>query len=144
MTRYKQTDFADEETSSIGSIHLNEVRTSPNMHIRFANRVNLILCTFHASVDKFPISISNQNMFPSLWDRRSKLEKYLLIIILVLFIMCIMLVIVSLKEAETETRILHVKQHPYMGEFIDDDDAKIIKNFVKQTSRFLFRNAMLR
>lgn len=42
MTRYKQTDFADEETSSIqsGSIHLNEVRTSPNMHIRFANRVS--------------------------------------------------------------------------------------------------------
>lgn len=39
MTRYKQTDFADEETSSIGSIHLN-VRTSPNMHIRFANRVS--------------------------------------------------------------------------------------------------------
>ena len=40
MTRYKQqTDFADEETSSIGSIHLNEVRTSPNMHIRFAHRV---------------------------------------------------------------------------------------------------------
>lgn len=41
MTRYKQTDFADEETSSIGSIHLNEVRTSPNMHIRFANRVKI-------------------------------------------------------------------------------------------------------
>lgn len=39
MTRYKQTDFADEDASSIGSIHLNEVRTSPNMHIRFANRV---------------------------------------------------------------------------------------------------------
>lgn len=41
MTRYnKQTDFVDEDTSSIGSIHLNEVTTSPNMHIRFANRVN--------------------------------------------------------------------------------------------------------
>lgn len=46
MTRYKQTDFADEETSSIGSIHLNEVRASPNMHIRFANRVNRVLMSF--------------------------------------------------------------------------------------------------
>ncbi|CRK96791.1 CLUMA_CG009917, isoform A [Clunio marinus] len=92
MTRYKQTDFADEETSSIGSIHLNEVRTSPNMHIRFANR----------------------SIFPSLWDRRSKLEKYLLIITLVLFILCAILAVVSLKEFETETRILHVKQHPFI------------------------------
>jgi hypothetical protein len=41
MTRYKQTDFADEDASSIGSVHLNEVRTSPNMHIRFANRVSV-------------------------------------------------------------------------------------------------------
>lgn len=58
-------------------------------------------------------------MFPSLWDRRSKLEKYLLIIILVLFILCAILVVVSLKEVEKETRILHVKQHPNMGELID-------------------------
>lgn len=28
----------------------------------------------------------------------------------------------SLKEVETETRILHVKQHPYMGEFHDKRD----------------------
>ncbi|XP_070502213.1 endothelin-converting enzyme homolog isoform X4 [Chironomus tepperi] len=92
MTRYKQqTDFPDEDASSIGSIHLN-VRTSPNMHIRFANR----------------------GSFASLWHRRSRLEKYLLIIALVLSILCAMLVIVSLKEAETKTRILHVKQHPYM------------------------------
>lgn len=49
MTRYKQqTDFADEETSSIGSIHLNEVRTSPNMHIRFANRVSI--CSIAKSI----------------------------------------------------------------------------------------------
>jgi hypothetical protein len=52
MTRYKQTDFADEETSSIGSIHLNEVRTSPNMHIRFANRVNWVSFNL-VPVDKF-------------------------------------------------------------------------------------------
>lgn len=35
MTRYKQADFADEDTSSIGSIHLNETITSPAMHIRY-------------------------------------------------------------------------------------------------------------
>lgn len=50
MTRYKQTDFADEETSSIGSIQLN-VRASPNMHIRFANRVSEFL-KFMGSEDK--------------------------------------------------------------------------------------------
>lgn len=44
MTRYKQQkDIADEETSSIGSIHLNEVRTSPNMHVRFVERVCTLL-----------------------------------------------------------------------------------------------------
>lgn len=37
MTRYKQADFADEDTSSIGSrsIHLNETTTIPSMHIRY-------------------------------------------------------------------------------------------------------------
>lgn len=57
-----------------------------------------------------------------MWHRRSRLEKYLLIIALVLTLLCAILVIVSLKEAETKTRILHVKQHPYMGEFISSND----------------------
>lgn len=35
MTRYKQADFADEDTSSIGSIHLNEPSVNPAMHIRY-------------------------------------------------------------------------------------------------------------
>lgn len=57
MTRYKQqTDFADEETSSIGSIHLNEVRTSPNMHIRFANRVSI--CSIAKSISSMRDSTS--------------------------------------------------------------------------------------
>lgn len=47
------------------------------------------------------------------------MEKYLLVIIVVLFLLCALLVVVSLKEVETETRILHVKQHPNMGEFRD-------------------------
>lgn len=54
-------------------------------------------------------------MLTTLWHRRSKLEKYLLVISLVLFISCAILVVVSLKEVETETRILHVKQHPNLG-----------------------------
>jgi hypothetical protein len=39
MTRYKKQNLNDEETSSMGSVQFNEVNTSPNMHIRFANRV---------------------------------------------------------------------------------------------------------
>lgn len=35
MTRYKQADFADEDTSSIGSRSLNETTTIPTMHIRY-------------------------------------------------------------------------------------------------------------
>lgn len=45
MTRYKQADFADEDTSSIGSrsIHLNET-TNSAMHIRYHTaRVSIIM-----------------------------------------------------------------------------------------------------
>lgn len=35
MTRYKQADFADEDTSSVGSIHLNEPSVNPALHIRY-------------------------------------------------------------------------------------------------------------
>lgn len=56
-----------------------------------------------------------------MWGRRSKLEKYLLITSVLLFLLCAILVCVSLKEVETETRILHVKQHPYLGELFDDN-----------------------
>lgn len=35
MTRYKQADFVDEDTSSIGSIHLTESSNKPAMHIRY-------------------------------------------------------------------------------------------------------------
>lgn len=41
MTRYKKQNLNDDETSSMGSVHFNDVSTmSPNMHIRFANRVS--------------------------------------------------------------------------------------------------------
>ncbi|CAO1405438.1 unnamed protein product [Diamesa hyperborea] len=89
MTRYnKQTDFVDEDTSSIGSIHLNEVTTSPNMHIRFANRGS------------------------TLWYRRSKIEKYLIVLVIMLFLLCATLATITFRDSEAQTRILHVKQHP--------------------------------
>lgn len=46
MTRYKHTEFNDEDTSSVGSIHLNEA-TSPAMHIRYHSvRVRFVLRGF--------------------------------------------------------------------------------------------------
>lgn len=112
MTRYKQqTNFADEDTSSIGSIHLNEVRTSPNMHIRFANRVSIKI--FMKIIQNSKIFfIQMQSSFSSLWQHRSKLERLLLTMVLTLFITCVIFVIMLLSESERETRILHVKQHP--------------------------------
>lgn len=39
MTRYKPTEFVDEDTSSIGSIQLNDA-TSPSVHFGYtSNRV---------------------------------------------------------------------------------------------------------
>lgn len=35
MTRYKQADFADEDTSSVGSVHLTDSSTNPALHIRY-------------------------------------------------------------------------------------------------------------
>lgn len=54
MTRYKQADFADEDTSSIGSrsIHLNETTTIPSMHIRYHTaHVSEFLLIYHCYYD---------------------------------------------------------------------------------------------
>lgn len=120
MTRYKQqTDFGDEDASSIGSIHINEVRVSPNMHIRFANRVSFKeekINKFIAQYNLFPSYPSHifsmQSSFSSLWQHRSKLERLLLTMVLTLFITCAIFIVILLTESERETRILHVKQHP--------------------------------
>lgn len=109
MTRYKQqTDFGDEDASSIGSIHINEVRVSPNMHIRFANRVSLNWNFRNLFLMFYP---HMQSSFSSLWQHRSKLERLLLTMVLTLFITCAIFIVVLLTESERETRILHVKQH---------------------------------
>lgn len=35
MTRYKPAEFVDEDTSSIGSVQLNESRSASTLHMRF-------------------------------------------------------------------------------------------------------------
>lgn len=35
MTRYKPADFADEDTSSIGSVHINGTGQIGGMHLRY-------------------------------------------------------------------------------------------------------------
>uniref|UniRef100_A0A182MER4 Uncharacterized protein n=1 Tax=Anopheles culicifacies TaxID=139723 RepID=A0A182MER4_9DIPT len=85
MTRYKQAQFADEDSSSIGSIQINETTRSPTMHIRY-----------HAARGT------------SLWNARSKLEKVLL---LLLAFAIILIVVLSSLLANDSTRILHVRPH---------------------------------
>lgn len=86
MTRYKQADFADED--SIGSIQINETR-SPTMKIRY-----------HAARGT------------SLWNARSKLEKLL---ILLLMLSIVLIVVLSSLLANDSTRILHVRPHVGSG-----------------------------
>uniref|UniRef100_A0A1Q3G4E4 Putative m13 family peptidase n=4 Tax=Culex tarsalis TaxID=7177 RepID=A0A1Q3G4E4_CULTA len=85
MTRYKQAQFADEDSSSIGSIQINETNRSPTMHIRY-----------HTARGT------------SLWHARSKLEKVLLLLMLVSLVTIVVLVSILATES---TRILHVQPH---------------------------------
>lgn len=89
MTRYKQAQFADEDSSSIGSIQINETTRSPTMHIRY-----------HAARGS------------SLWNARSKLEKVLLSL---LALSIILIVVLSSLLASDTTRILHVRPHVGSG-----------------------------
>lgn len=96
MTRYKQAQFVDEDSSSIGSIQINETSRSPTMHIRY-----------HTARGT------------SLWNARSKLEKVLCL--LLLFSTVTIVVLIGLLTTES-TRILHVQPHVdsniYKGEYI--------------------------
>ena len=85
MTRYKPAEFADEDTSSIGSIQINETTKSPNMHIRY-----------HTARGT------------SLWFARSKLEKALIITVGLMIIVIITLIGILTNDS---TRILHVQPH---------------------------------
>lgn len=85
MTRYKQAQFADEDSSSIGSIQINETTRSPTMHIRY-----------HTARGT------------SLWHARSKLEKVLLLLLLGSLVTIVVLASILATES---TRILHVQPH---------------------------------
>jgi neprilysin len=116
MTRYKQAEFADEDSSSIGSIHLNEATTSPAMQIRYhAARVR-INSTFSFLLCYLELNVSFHWFFffknTSLWYARSTLEKILLVFSLVLVLIVIILItILSVSDGDSSTRILHVQPH---------------------------------
>jgi neprilysin len=115
MTRYKQAEFADEDSSSIGSIHLNEATTSPAMQIRYhAARVR-ITSTFSFLLCHLELNVSFHCFFfknTSLWYARSTLEKILLVFSLVLVLIVIILItILSVSDGDSSTRILHVQPH---------------------------------
>lgn len=97
----------------MGSVHFNDVSTmSPNMHIRFANRVSFPPATIIISAQLF-FSLNlliQQKMFPSSWDRRNKLEKVLLVIAFSLFIVCCVLIVLSVREADTSAQIRQLHQ----------------------------------
>lgn len=85
MTRYKQAQFADEDSSSIGSVQITETRHSPTRHIRY-----------HTARGT------------SLWNARSKLEKVLLLLVLISAVTIVALISILATES---TRILHVQPH---------------------------------
>jgi endothelin-converting enzyme len=85
MTRYKPAEFVDEDTSSIGSIQINETTKSPTMHIRY-----------HTARGT------------SLWYARNKLEKALLITVGLMILVIVILIAIMTNDSK---RILHVQPH---------------------------------
>lgn len=108
MTRYKQADFADEDASSIGSVHLNETTnsTSPTMHIRY-----------HTA------------RTASFWRARTRLEKILFIAQGVSLLVLLVVVIVwsvtdGTLQMDGRTRILHVQPHDGLnGDYAETDSG---------------------
>ncbi|XP_033226220.1 endothelin-converting enzyme homolog isoform X2 [Belonocnema kinseyi] len=90
MTRYKQTEFEDEDSSSIGSIALNSERISTSAtHIRYHT--------------------SGIMQGTTLWRARTTLERFLFIIVSGLLLMVIILsIVISSKSSWVEPRILHI------------------------------------
>lgn len=88
MTRYKQAEFEDEDSSSIGSVALNSEGISTSAtHIRY-----------HTGT--------------TMWKARSTLERCLLIICAALLLTIIVLaIVISSKNGWDEAQILHVTSH---------------------------------
>ncbi|XP_023296550.2 neprilysin-3 isoform X1 [Lucilia cuprina] len=89
MTRYKQTEFSEEDSSSIGGVQLNEPSSSTGMQIRYH--------TARATLN---------------WRSRNRVEKWLMITTIFLsFIILGLLIMLFQNEADKTTRILHVEPH---------------------------------
>lgn len=90
MTRYKQAEFEDDDSSSIGSIALNSERISTSAtHIRY-NSSGII-------------------QGATLWRARTILEKFLLISLCgLLFMIIILSIVISSKNSWDESRVLHI------------------------------------
>ncbi|XP_011875203.1 PREDICTED: endothelin-converting enzyme 1 isoform X1 [Vollenhovia emeryi] len=88
MTRYKQAEFEDEDSSSIGSVALNSEGISTSAtHIRY-----------HTGT--------------TMWKARSILERCLLIICAALLLTIVVLaIVISSKNGWDEAQILHVTSH---------------------------------
>ncbi|XP_076756749.1 M13 family metallopeptidase neprilysin 3 isoform X2 [Xylocopa sonorina] len=88
MMMYKQAEFEDEDSSSIGSVALNSEGISTSAtHIRYNSGI-------------------------SLWRARSALERCLFIICAGLLLMVVMLsIMISSKNGWDEAQILHVTSH---------------------------------
>ncbi|XP_053987090.1 endothelin-converting enzyme homolog isoform X6 [Hylaeus volcanicus] len=88
MMMYKQAEFEDEDSSSIGSVALNSEGISTSAtHIRYRSGT-------------------------SLWRARSTLERCLFIICIGLLLMVVLLsIVISSKNGWDEAQILHVTSH---------------------------------
>ncbi|XP_006624144.1 endothelin-converting enzyme homolog isoform X1 [Apis dorsata] len=92
MMMYKQAEFEDEDSSSIGSVALNSEGISTSAtHIRYNSGI-------------------------SLWRARSALERCLFIVCAGLLLMVMMLsIVISSKNGWDEAQILHVTSHGENG-----------------------------
>ncbi|XP_063986007.1 endothelin-converting enzyme homolog [Diachasmimorpha longicaudata] len=92
MTKYKQTEFEDEDSSSIGSVVLNSEGISTSAtHIRY-----------HSGT--------------SLWKARTLLEKCLLVASFgFLLLICILLIVIGRKHGWDKAQILHVTSNSDEG-----------------------------
>ncbi|XP_030566153.1 neprilysin-3 isoform X1 [Drosophila novamexicana] len=89
MTRYKQTEFTEDDSSSIGGIQLNEATGHTGMQIRYH--------TARATWN---------------WRSRNKTEKWLLITTFVMAIVILTLLIMVLSNsADNTNHVVHVQPH---------------------------------
>ncbi|CAD7093917.1 unnamed protein product [Hermetia illucens] len=110
MTKYKQAEFVDEDTSSIGTIHLNEGTSNPAIHIRY-----------HTARGT------------SLWRSRNKLEKYLIVTALILTFIIILLIGVLSSGSSRDQKSAHVPhtkpiQVPCLNEHCIHASSQILKS----------------